>query len=411
MKKTLNSLSVVWFSAMVFLATSIAGLCQSSDGPGTAKLKMERLPVPAALSAKNPKALYDIPVVIIRFLPTADGVHLDPMKCPDFAEPGLYTLEEKHRLINAANPRIVYALTEGSRFRGYKYPNNPPTLGYRIVADYVCYSQTPASKTNKGNPPNNIPHLDYHEILKAVDARTLVNSQGVKQFWIWMGYCDPDFPSVKNGHYAPQDFRFVDESKMSSPTTGDISNSYHFKDDLPIFNHTYLIMSFNIARSQAETIHNYCHQIESLCTYACEKQDGNDKFFWEDFVGRTPGNTTGDSFLTGRCGWTHIAPNSTENYDVLNKALVKSNIEDWRPDGKGAKKAVNVDTWASIPYAWPSADEPFPQKDETQWYVYWMQSIPGHGNQIPFRGRPLTNWWLLFADWDKAMREKVGLHK
>ena len=244
----------------ILLATCIAGICQPPEGPWKGArntpvppgnrgnfIKMEKLPVPASLSAKNPKALYDIPVVIIRFLPTADGVHLDPMKCPDFYEPGLYTLEEKQRQIDAANPRIVYALTEGSRFRGYKFPNNPPTLGYRVVADFVCYAQTPPSKTNKGNPPNNVARIDYHEILKAVDAKQLVDSQGVKQFWIWMGYCDPDFPSVKNGHYSPEDFRGPDESKMSSPTTGDISNSLHYKDDLPVFKHAYMVMSFNLS--------------------------------------------------------------------------------------------------------------------------------------------------------------------
>ena len=422
--KLATRLPAIGFVIAIMLATCPVGICQSTPGPrkGTlappeppgnrgSTLTMEELPVPEALSAKDPTALHAIPVVIIRFLPTADGIHLDPMKCPGLYEAGLTKLEAIQRHIDVANPRIVYALTEGSRFRGYKFPGNPPTLGYHVVADYVCYGQTPASKTNKGNPPNNVPRVDYHAILDAVDAKQFVDSKEVKQFWIWMGYCDPDFPSVRKGHYTPEDFRGLDESKMSSPTTGDISNSLHYKDDLPVFNHTYLVMSFNIARSQAEAIHSYCHQLESMFAHACEQQDGNDTLFWDDFVGRTPGSTTGDNFLTGRCGWTHIAPNSTENYDVLNKTLRHSDIEDWRPDGKGETKAVNADTWASIPYAWPHPAEPFPQKDETQWYVYWMQAIPGHGNTIPFRGRSLPNWWLLVADWDKAMRDKTGLHK
>ena len=74
-------------------------------------MKMEKLPVPPAISAKNPKALYDMPVVIIRFLPTADRIHLDPMKCPGFYEPGLTALEEIQRQIDVANPRICLLYT------------------------------------------------------------------------------------------------------------------------------------------------------------------------------------------------------------------------------------------------------------------------------------------------------------
>jgi hypothetical protein len=32
-----------------------------------------------------------------------------------------------------------------------------------------------------------------------------------------------------------------------------------------------------------------------------------------------------------------------------------------------------------------------------------MQNLPGAGNRLAYRGRPLTNWWRFIGDFDEAM--------
>ena len=93
-----------------------------------------------------------------------------------------------------------------------------------------------------------------------------------------------------------------------------------------------------------------------------------------------------------------------------NLTPVKSDIEDWTPDNSGAKKLVDVNTYGDLPYPWPEADATkIPQRIESQWYIYWMQNMPGHGNQIRYGQKQITNWWIFTADWDAAISSSVGL--
>jgi hypothetical protein len=147
------------------------------------------------------------------------------------------------------------------------------------------------------------------------------------------------------------------------------------------------------------------HQLEAMLSYAAWRQDGSTDLFWKKFVGQNP---QGD-FITGRAGWTHMPPNTTANYDYYNTTLVAADIEDWRPDGAGAKKPVNLNTWGGLTYPWPGGGG-FGQQAETQWYTYWMQSFPGRGNQIPHGSRWMTNWWAFVGNWDAAIASGLGLH-
>jgi hypothetical protein len=134
-------------------------------------------------------------------------------------------------------------------------------------------------------------------------------------------------------------------------------------------------------------------------------QDGNTDLFWKKFVGKDDSG----KFITGRCGWTHMPPNTTEHYEYVNPTIVESDIEDWKPDGTGSKKPVNVDTWGNLVFSWPDGATDFHQRIEAQWYIYWMQNMPGHHNCIEYGENYMTNWWLFTADWDFAVLYK-GLY-
>src|SRR5258706_15469158 len=157
-------------------------------------------------------------------------------------------------------------------------------------------------------------------------------------------------------------------------------------------------------RSQAEAVHNHGHQLESILSYVNKRQDGNTRLFWDNFCGRANGK-----FQPGRCGNTHCPPNAKGDYDYQNMNLVESDCEDWTPERTGRLKAVNALTWGNINYPWPEGTVPS-GRTESQYYIYWMQNMPGLNNKIRFSDHSFNNWWQFTADWDHAVEKGIGLH-
>ena len=352
--------------------------------------------------------IYEIPVVIIRFLPTKDGVNLDISTAPDFWELGEITLDELKKRIDIFDKRIKFMLEEGTRFRGYKNPSAVPSIGYRIVEYITIYEQTPkgpvSTHLEDGTP---LYSPDYHAIFKRFDMKHYIEELGVKEVWIWMGGVNSDFPCYDPEIHKPEDFRNWWESNMSSSLTGDISNSNRDNNDLPIYKSTYTVYGQNFRRSHAEAVHNHGHQLEAILSHVNHLQFGNTDLFWMKFVGQDEeGN-----FITGRAGWTHMPPNTIKHYDYTETMTpVESDIEDWTPDNIGEKKLINVDIYGNIKYDWRESDPmKIPQRIESQWYIYWMQNMPGYNNVIKYNNKEMTNWWEFTADWDKTISSGKGL--
>lgn len=337
-----------------------------------------------ALPATN--HVWQMPVVVIRYLPTQDGINLDA-SLTDYTA----TLAEMRSRIDLLDRRTKFMLEEGSRYHGYKDANAVPALGYRIIRLFTFYEPMPKGK----QVPGSSDHFPaYDQILARINAGTLVTNESVREFWLWAWHANGIVPA---------------ESNMSSPLTRDISNSYRFNDDLPVFDRTYVLYNYNYTRGQNEAVHNHGHQLEAILSYACERQDGNSDLFWNVFCGRNPDG----SFKQGRAGNTHYPPNGESDYDYWNTAYVLSDCEDWTPDGTGQTKSVNCQTWGNIPYAWPpgTAIANEDERTEAQYYIYWMQNMPGLGNRIPYYGpNQMTVWWSFTGDWDNSLKCGLGLY-
>jgi hypothetical protein len=348
--------------------------------------------VPVNQLVPAPNASVVIPIVLINFIPTSDGVTVDasvtgPSGTSEWTPGAVTTLQE---WISTITSRAKFMLEEGSRYRGYKNPASLPHVGYRVVAIYNYYEEMPPGFPDPANAGKVFP--DYQEILSRLPAQNLVEQGGVREFWL---------NSYHYGNFS------LNESNMASPTTGDISNSYRTADDLPIFANTYLLYQNNYTRSQAEAVHNHGHQIEAMLAHINLLRDGNTNLFWRQFVGLDAGGL----FVAGHCGATHFPLNATADYDYNNSAsVVQSDCEDWKPDGSGAVKSSTLSTWSDIPYSWPNTG-PISQKAESQWYIYWMQNLPGAGNVIPFGSTTMENWWEIIASWDTSVQSGKRLYK
>lgn len=394
-----RSILIASFWIAIALGLPIASVAQSTLPP-------EYGPVDPFLAAPARDSLYVMPVVIIRYLPTADSVNLDVSINPDYWTLGPILLADMKKRIDTFDKRVKFMLEEGSKFRGYKNPAARPSVGYKVVAYITVYEITPRGKVINMSNGYPVYNPDYHQIFARFNMEHYVNDLGVKEIWFWSSGMDAGYPSYNPAIHKPENFRGGGwESNMSSPVTGDISNSNRDDSDLPVYNTTYIVYGQNFRRTQAEAVHNHGHQLEHMLSHVNWLQDGNFDLFWKRFVGQDESG----KFITGRCGWTHMPPNTTVDYDYNNLTLVDSDIEDWTPEGSGQKKPFSALTYGSIPYAWPDGKVP-EQQVESQWYIYWMQSMPGFANTIKNLGMNLTNWWTFTANWDASIRAKLGLY-
>jgi Bacterial Ig-like domain (group 2) len=349
------------------------------------------------LSTPMQNYINEMPVVIIRYLPTSDGINLDTAYAPDYWSLNQVSLSSMKSSLDQSDKLTKFMLEEGSKFHGYKDPDARPSLGYKIVKIITVYEPPPPGKFFYMQGDRKVFYVDKIAIFARFGLSSYIEANDVKEVWLNFGYVTPAYPSYNPAINGPESMIDLVESNMSSPTTGDISNSYRVSDDLPILNHTYTVYEYNIRRTASENVENHMHQLESLYSYI------NNQLFWTDCAGFANNKITAPA----RCGWTHYPPNGTSDYDWANKTLVSSDIEDWTPDNTGQRTMVNCDTWYSIPRNWPVSGF-VPQYSET-WFLFLMQNWPGYNNQIHYGSNTMTNWWEFTADWDKAVKSHEGL--
>ena len=388
--------------AVTFTATSPGGA-----GSWTRSVvRKRRMQVDPYLATPIAGALWEVPVVLIEYHPTADAANLDVLRAPGYGQADPMTLDSLERLTMRIAKRRKMMVEQGSRFRGYADVAAQPSLGYRVVEHIIVYDQIPPHPTKRHQSiPGNPRFEDWHSAFADLQLVPLLRTHKAREVWAAWSSFDGNFPVYKPNIHKVEDMRVGWESNMSSPATGDVSNSDRDPNDAPVIEHTYIIYGINFRRSQAEAVHNVGHQVEAMFAHVNARQDGNTLLFWRDFVGQDANR----HFIKGRAGWTHMPPNTTTDYDYLNPALVASDIEDWRPDNSGAKKQVSVGTWANLTYPWPGEAD-FHQRTESQWYVYWFQNFPGRANRVPHGTNWMTNWWAFIADWDAAVGSNLGLY-
>lgn len=314
---------------------------------------------------------YTMPVVVINYFPM-DGENIDINVTGDWGRGLEFTREKTFRLTK----EVIHALEDGSRFRAYKNPDAKSSLKYSVLKTYEFIEAIP---TVENKESNSAPMTDYNAIMDRIDARRWVEEEGVKEFWLW-GY-----HGGKIGLW---------ESNMAGPF-GDISNSNRDPDDLPVFDQTYIVYHYNYQRGISEAVEDHMHQIEAVLNYVDGRDNTppdqwNELLFWGKFVGSDKTH----KIINPGCGWSHYPPNAESDYDWSNERYAWTDIEDWKPDGSGAKKRINCERWNS---------------SSIEWFIYWMQSLPGKDNGLQYKSKPFANWWIFIGDFDKSMADSMRL--
>lgn len=388
-----------------------------------------------SLRTINNSAEINVPVVIINFHPTIDGINIDPRRYLDdyFIKDRFYsyygldrnvcsnsqkdnpicktgTLEMYKIRAQDLHSLTKFAIEEGSKFRGFDNPNASKNVNVQVVKYFNFYE----IKTKIYSSRPDVPQPDYQDIFKKINLEDLVNNLGVKEVWFSMPPLSIEYPWIQQGLISKDLLLNMPESNMSSPS-GDISNSERDQTDLPVYKNTYVVYGVNIDRGPSEAVHNRGHQIESQLRFIEKDKNYPNELFWNKFVGvRTSGGPL------GRVGMTHFPPNTNVDYDYANTTLIDSDIRDWKPEGGNLTK-VNVDTWLKKTYSFPQnifwADNNVDKvKDDSgyKWFIYWFQAFPSLNNNINYKlsngiNTRLSNWWDLFYNWDNAIKNKKTL--
>ena len=358
-------------------------------------VNVEYVEVPTELKSKN-KGLLRVPVVIINYLPTINGIELDRNRTQDSVGQDMtgtfYTLDRAK--VKTLKDKIIEknAIEEGTRYHDY----NTNKVSQYIDIDVVAYINVYEMNYNYIGVSSNYKrpwwNLDYNELMTRINLKKYVEDLGVKEVWL------TTFPR-EQGYLSYN----VDESNMASPLTGDISNSYRLQNDLPIFNKTYVMYGFNGWRGVPEDLHNRGHQLESQLSYV----DNNT--WWNKFA------------KTGRSGWTHMPFNTIKHYDYSKDSLVSTDIMTWKPSG-GTYVNLNKDSWVNKTYVFESqiggmssnsaglsGTVNYSTDPQVKWFIFWWQSVPGYNNSILDGTTKVNNWWDIFYNWDDAIKNKTKL--
>ncbi len=391
---------------------------------------IEILKVDSRLKSTN-KGVITVPVLIVNYLPTADGIYLDkdrtlqPMIAWDEAHK--YTLERAKNKILTDKIIEKNEIEEGTRYHDYSTNKIQPyvnidVVGYINVYDVKYISvgtRLVDTTTNDNDDKINNPvlinwyNIDFNDLFNTIDLKNYVNNLNVKEVWV------TTFP--KEGGALSYN---VAESNMSPGLTNsnglDVSNGGGGLTDLPRYNNTYVVYGDNGFRGVDTDLHNRGHQLEAQLTYIDNKEPTTNRILWtKAFVPRDSAGTYVKSY---RLGNTHWCPNSTSGYDYWNKTSVLSDIETWKPSG-GTFVNVNVDTWLGKKYAFESTvnmisasafstgEVNYSNDAQSKWFIYWWQSIPGYNNTLKDNDMSFTNWWDIFYNWDDNIKKGTRLIK
>ena len=375
--KIKTAISVIIVTLALATTACAGGTSLSTTPIPTASLTTTptRTPTPTPI-----QGAYNIPVLVIEYFPTKDGVTIDTDVATYDIPVGTTIATMRSRTADLTT-RLVAALEQGSTYHGYKDSSATPSLNFSIVQTIEYLSAVPLTNQTYGGKLI----ADYYTMMSDLNISDYVQTKGVKEVWIW-GYA---------GNFTGW------ESNMAGPS-GDISNSNRDPNDLPVCQNTYTVFHYNYGRELGMAIEDQLHQIEHVLNYL----DGRDVtppgqwetlLFWGRFVGRN--NLNQILPPVSGCGWTHSPPNTEIDYDWYNKSEVLSDCECWNPDRTGERELVSCKTWTGN-------DNCTDDGGGLSFKIWWMQNIPGKNNNLSYQGKTLRNWWEFIGDFDNAVKSK-----
>lgn len=317
-----------------------------------------------------------VKILSIAFVPVKEGV-LDTTVIDNTSGDYFMTSEQVKEKVTELNKEIASSLEEGTKYKKYLNKDAKPALKYSFYNQIVLYQNVPPSSKNYPGKTD-IKLTDYYSILTKQDICKLVEEKGVNEVWIW-SYVSKDRKGWK--------------SNLSS-VHGDISISDLDQGDMPICNKSYTVYEYDYGKGASDAIESHLKQ------YTAIFQSISLDLFWNNFVGffTDPRDWSGNwepyPSVNRRCGSPEWPPNSKYQGDWSNVEPVESDCLDWKPDGSGQKQGIECTLWKC---------------NAKDYFIFWMQNIPGPDNGLIYNGNTLRNWWDFISDYDESIKLKKDL--
>lgn len=337
---------------------------------------------------------YDVPVLSLSYIPldNRDDVDVDLMEYWD--NDSLYDLEDH---IDDSNQDLMRYLEMGSEYHGYDDSWADTALDYFLVDEIQIEDELPESDRFEW-PGTNDAMVDYFDILEdEVDICDYVDHDGVKEVWLWSYYPRSDEPMSWQSNMS---MGYDIEGHWNYTTYGNVSNSEQEKD-MPICDNTYTLFTHYYGQDLGESLASHTRQMETVLNYIDYRNDtsASDRInllFWGDFVG----SDYTEKIINPGCGSTDYAPNSNQKFDYDNTDEVKSNCEDWEPDG-GREEYISCETWGGS-----GCDKYEEDGNNVAYLVWWMQNLPGRDNDLYDNDEKIKNWWDFIGDFENAIGDR-----
>jgi hypothetical protein len=309
---------------------------------------------------------------------------------------------------------LCAALRESSRWQGYRDPDAPAFLDYRIAGIVDLSEPRGALDRNSARFPRApdgvgfdygaLYELRLHDGLRLDD---LVERGLVNEVWLLAAHTDHSAPweTVEVKRAYDDEFHPVGFERQAG-NSGEHS--------APWIGRSLRILFVNFDRGVGCAMESLGHSLERMAT--CGALPYYERYFREFAMldldrrlglpfeslylkGEPPVAYPTPTTLEYRAGWrrrrlegyvvsggnVHFMPNGRFDYDLDNTAPVLSTIETWRQPGQEPRP------WT------PAVLERYRELAPDcmgRWVVYWRQSMPGLDNTaLDDDGRPMKNWW------------------
>jgi hypothetical protein len=309
---------------------------------------------------------------------------------------------------------LCAVLGESSRSQGYRDPEAPVFLDYRIVEIVDLTEPRGVVDRNSAQFPRAADGvgLDYGALyelplLDGLRLEELVERGLVNEVWLLADHTAHSAPweTVEVKRTYDRGFRPLGVAPQAGNSGG---------HSAPWIGRSLRILFVNFDRGVGCAMESLGHSLERMAT--CGALPYYERYFREFAMldldrrfglpfeslylkGQHPVDYPTPTTLRYRTGWrrhtledyaadggnVHFMPNGRDDYDLDNAAPVLSTIESWRQPGEEAR------TWT------PAVLERYRELAPDcmgRWVVYWRQSMPGLDSAaLDDDGRPMKNWW------------------
>ena len=345
--------------------------------------------------------------------------------------------------MEAKTNRLIKALAEGSRYHGYKDPEAPAVLNYRIFK-YVDLKDTVPPKGREHKNGKRFPKLpgwsgkgqncdygrfytdEFTALYEVKDPRNpeknlslaeMIDLGMVHELWFWCIHDEEGAPleTIEVKQYYDEKLR------PRKGVHGPAGNGHSFTQ--PWTGRSFRITFFNVHRGIGCGMENFSHAQEGMAHYNfCPYYR---KYFYEygefdldkkyglpfnsfyaapyengfkvrytsptSFVYHQDGDEVALTDYQGVAGNVHFPPGAKCDYDMKSNIEVMSTIEHYRlRDGKDGKDIV--EKWKMERFY---RYNDFAPDGMGPWLVYWRQNMPGLDNPcVDDKGKPMKNWWI-----------------